>query len=88
VQVVHALDLELRNLEWVAQVPLVVSRVVPQLAEEVAELAAVQQELLVKVAQGVNLRPENQSAPREKNSNKEVFQVLVEQLFQEEMAQQ
>jgi hypothetical protein len=88
VQVVHALDSALRNLEWVAQVPLVVSRVVPQLAEEVVELAAVQQELLVKVAQEVNLRPENQSALREKNSNKEVFQVLVEQLFQEEMAQQ
>jgi hypothetical protein len=56
--------------------------------EEVAELAAVQQVLLVKVAQEVNLRPESQSAPREKNLNKEVFQVLVEQLSQEEMAQQ
>jgi hypothetical protein len=88
VQVVHAQDLALRSLEWVEQVHLVVSRVVLQLVEEVAELAAVPQELLVKVAHVVNLRLESQSAPREKNSNKEVFQVLVEQLFQEEMAQQ
>jgi hypothetical protein len=88
VQVVHAQDLGLRSLEWVEQVHLVVSRVVLQLVEEVAELAAVPQVLLVKVAHVVNLRLESQSAPREKNSNKEVFQVLVEQLFQEEMAQQ
>jgi hypothetical protein len=88
VQVVHAQDLGLRNLEWVDQVHLVVSRVVLQLVEEVAELAAVPQVLLVKVAPVVNLRLESQSAPREKNLNKEVFQVLVEQLFQEEMAQQ
>jgi hypothetical protein len=56
--------------------------------EEVAVLAAVLQVLLVKVVQEVNLRPESQSAQREKNSNKEAFQALVEQLFQEEMAQQ
>jgi hypothetical protein len=87
VQVVHAQDLELRNLEWVAQVHLAVSQVVLQPVEEVAELAAVPQVLLVKAAQEVNRRLESQSALREKNSNKEVFQVLVEQLFQEEMAQ-
>jgi hypothetical protein len=83
-----AQDLVLRNLEWVAQVHLAVSQVVPQLEEEAAVLAAVQQELLVRVVQEVNLRPENLSAPREKNSNKEAFQVLVEQLSQEVMAQQ
>ena len=83
----HVQDLDLRNLDWV-EVHREVSQVVLQLAVEVAVLAAVQQVLLVKVAQEVNLRPESQSALREKNSNKEVFQVLVEQLFQEEMAQQ
>jgi hypothetical protein len=83
----HVQDLVLENLEWVA-VHREVFRVVLQLVEEVAELAAVPQVLLVKVAPVVNLRLESQSAPREKNSNKEVFQVLVEQLFQEEMAQQ
>jgi hypothetical protein len=83
----HVQDLVPQNLEWVAQVHLVVSQDVLQLAEEVAVLAAVQLVLLVKVAQEVNLRPESQSALREKNSNKEVFQVLVEQLSQEEMAQ-
>jgi hypothetical protein len=87
VQVVHDQDLVLRNLEWVAA-HLVVSQVVLRLVEEVAELAAVPQVRLVKVAQEVNLRLESLSALREKNSNKEVFQVLVEQLFQEEMAQQ
>jgi hypothetical protein len=79
--------LVLRNLDWVA-VHREVSQVVLQRVEEVAVLAAEQLVLLVKVAQEVNLRPENQSALREKNSNKEAFQVLVEQLFQEEMAQQ
>jgi hypothetical protein len=83
----HVQDLVLRNLDWVA-VHREVSQVVLQRVEEVAVLAAEQLVLLVKVAQEVNLRPENQSALREKNSNKEVFQVLVEQLFQEEMAQQ
>jgi hypothetical protein len=83
----HVQDLDLRNLDWV-EVHREVSQVVLQLAVEVAVLAAVQQVLLVKVAQEVNQRPESQSARREKNSNKEVFQVLVEQLFQEEMAQQ
>jgi hypothetical protein len=87
VQVVRVQDLVLRNQEWVAE-HREVSQVVLQLAEEVVELAAVPQVLLVKVALGVNQRPESQSALREKNSNKEVFQVLVEQLFQEEMAQQ
>jgi hypothetical protein len=88
VQVVHAQDLVPQNREWVAQVHLVVSPVVLQLAEEVAVLAAVQLVLLVKVAQEANLRPESQSARRGKNLNKEVSQVLVEQLSQEEMAQQ
>jgi hypothetical protein len=83
----HVQDLVLRNLDWVA-VHREVSQVVLQRVEEVAVLAAEQLVLLVKVAQEVNLRPENQSALREKNSNKEAFQVLVEQLFQEEMAQQ
>jgi hypothetical protein len=83
----HVQDLDLRNQDWVEE-HREVSQVVLQLAVEVAVLAAVQLVLLVKVAQEVNLRPENQSARREKNSNKEVFQVLVEQLFQEEMAQQ
>ncbi|CAB4630376.1 unannotated protein [freshwater metagenome] len=83
----HVQDLDLRNLDWV-EVHREVSQVVLQLAVEVAVLAAVQQVLLVKVAQEVNQRPESQSARREKNSNKEVFQALVEQLFQEEMAQQ
>jgi hypothetical protein len=83
----HVQDLDLRNLDWV-EVHREVSQVVLQLAVEVAVLAAVQQVLLVKAAQEVNQRPESQSALREKNSNKEVFQVLVEQLFQEEMAQQ
>jgi hypothetical protein len=82
----HVQDLVLRNLDWVA-VHREVSQVVLQRVEEVAVLAAEQLVLLVKVAQEVNLRPENQSALREKNSNKEAFQVLVEQLFQEEMAQ-
>jgi hypothetical protein len=83
----HVQDLVPQNLDWVAQVHLVVSQDVLQLAEEVAVLAVVQLVLLVKVAQEVNLRPESQSALREKNLNKEVFQVLVEQLSQEEMAQ-
>jgi hypothetical protein len=83
----HVQGLVLRNQDWVAE-HREVSQVVLQRVEEVAELAAVQQVLLVKVAQEVNLRPESQSAPREKNLNKEVFQVLVEQLSQEEMAQQ
>jgi hypothetical protein len=83
----HAQDLVPQNLDWVAE-HREVFRVVLQQVEEAAVLAAVQRVLLVKVAQGVNLRPESQSAPREKNSNKEVFQALVEQLFQEEMAQQ
>jgi hypothetical protein len=83
----RAQDLVLRNLDWVA-VRREVSQVVHQLAEEVAVLVAVPQVLLVKVAQEDNLRLESQNARREKNSNKEVFQVLVEQLFQEEMAQQ
>jgi hypothetical protein len=83
----HVQDLDLRNLDWV-EVHREVSQVVLQLAVEVAVLEAVQQVLLVKAAQEVNQRPESQSALREKNSNKEVFQVLVEQLFQEEMAQQ
>jgi hypothetical protein len=83
----RAQDLVLRNLDWVA-VRREVSQVVHQLAEEVAVLVAVPQVLLVKVAQEDNLKRESQNARREKNSNKEVFQVLVEQLFQEEMAQQ
>jgi hypothetical protein len=83
----RAQDLVLRNLDWVG-VRREVSQVVHQLAEEVAVLVAVPQVLLVKVAQEDNLRLESQNARREKNSNKEVFQVLVEQLFQEEMAQQ
>jgi hypothetical protein len=83
----HVQDLDLRNLDWV-EVHREVSQVVLQLAVEVAVLEAVQLVLLVKVAQEVNPRPENQSVLKEKNSNKEVFQVLVEQLFQEEMAQQ
>ena len=83
---VHVQDLDRRNQGWV-EVHREVSQVVLQLAEEVAVLAAVQLVLLVKAAQEANLRPESQSARREKNSNKEVFQVLVEQLFQEEMAQ-
>jgi hypothetical protein len=83
----HVQDLDLRNQDWVAE-HREVSQVVLQRVEEVAVLAAEQLVLLVKVAQEVNLRPENQSALREKNSNKEAFQVLVEQLFQEEMAQQ
>jgi hypothetical protein len=83
----HVQDLDLRNLDWV-EVHREVSQVVLQLAVEVAVLEAVQQVLLVKAAQEVNQRPESQSALREKNSNKEAFQVLVEQLFQEEMAQQ
>jgi hypothetical protein len=82
----HVPDLDQRNQDWVAE-HREVFQVALQLAEEVAELAAVQLVLLVKVAQEDNLRPENQSVPREKNSNLEVFQVLVEQLFQEEMAQ-
>jgi predicted RNA-binding protein with RPS1 domain len=83
----HVQDLDRRNQDWV-EVHREVSQVVLQLAEEVAVLAAVQLELSVKAAHEVNQRPESQSARREKNSNKEVFQVLVEQLFQEEMAQQ
>jgi hypothetical protein len=84
---VHVQDLVLQNQDWGAE-HREVSPVVLQLVEEAAELAAVPQVLLVKVAQEVNLRQESQSARREKNSNKEVFQVLVEQLFQEEMAPQ
>jgi hypothetical protein len=83
----HAQDLVPQNLDWVAE-HREVFQVVLQQVEEAAVLAAVQRVLLVKVAQEVNLRPESQSAPREKNLNKEVFQALVEQLFQEEMAQQ
>jgi hypothetical protein len=83
----HVQDLVLQNQDWVA-VLREVSQVVHQLADEVAELAAVPRVLLVRAEQEVNQRPESQSAPREKNSNKEVFQALVEQLFQEEMAQQ
>jgi hypothetical protein len=83
----HVQDLVLENLEWVAELQEV-SQVVLQLAEEAVELAAVPQVLLVRVAQEVNPKLESQSVPREKNSNKEVFQVLVERLFQEEMAQQ
>jgi hypothetical protein len=83
----HVQDLVLENLEWVA-VRREVFRVVLQRVEEVAELAAVLQVLLVRVGPVVNLRLESQSALREKNLNKEAFQVLVEQLFQEEMAQQ
>jgi hypothetical protein len=82
----HVQDLVPQNLDWVA-VHREVSQDVLQRVEEVAVLAAEQLVLLVKVAQEVNLRPENQSALREKNSNKEAFQVLVEQLSQEEMAQ-
>jgi hypothetical protein len=83
----HVQDSVPQNLEWVA-VLREVSQVVLQLAEGAAVLAAVRQVLLVKAEQEVKARTESQSAPREKNSNKEVFQVLVEQLFQEEMAQQ
>jgi hypothetical protein len=83
----HVQDSVLQNLEWAAE-HQGVSQVVPQRVEEVAESAAVLQVLLVKAALEVNLRLESQSARREKNSNKEVFQVLVERLFQEEMAQQ
>jgi hypothetical protein len=86
VQVAHVQDLVLRNQEWVVA-HQEASRVVLQQVEEVAELAAAPQVLSVKVAHAVNLRLESQSAPREKNSNKEVSQVLVEQLFQEAMAQ-
>ena len=83
----HVPDLDQRNQDWVAE-HREVFQVALQLAEEVAESAAVQLVLLVKAAQEDNLRPENQSVPREKNSNLEVFQVLVEQLFQEETAPQ
>jgi hypothetical protein len=83
----HVQDSVLQNLEWAAE-HQGVSQVVPQRVEEVAESAAVLQVLLVKAELEVNLRLESQSARREKNSNKEVFQVLVERLFQEEMAQQ
>jgi hypothetical protein len=85
VQAAHAQDLVLQNLAWAAEL-LEDFQVVQQLAEEVAELVAVPQVHLVKVAQEVKAKLENQSALREKNSNKEVFQALVEQLFQEEMA--
>jgi hypothetical protein len=86
-QAAHAQDLVLQNLAWAAEL-LEDSQVVQQLAVEAAELVAVPQVHLVKVAQEVKAKLENQSALREKNSNKEVFQALVEQLFQEEMAQQ
>jgi hypothetical protein len=85
VQAEHGQDLVLQNLAWVAEL-LEVFQDVQQLAVEVAELVAVPQVLLVKVAQEVKAKLENQSAQKEKNSNKEVFQALVEQLFQEEMA--
>ncbi|CAB4554094.1 unannotated protein [freshwater metagenome] len=87
VPLVHVQDSALPNLALEAE-RLEVFRVVLQPAEEVAELAAVPPVLLVKAAQEVRAKLESQSALREKNLNKEVFQVLVEQLFQEEMAQQ
>jgi hypothetical protein len=87
VQAAHAQDLVLQNQAWAAEL-LEDFQDVQQLAVEAAELVAVPQVHLVKVAQEVKAKLENQSALREKNSNKEVFQASVEQLFQEEMAQQ
>jgi hypothetical protein len=86
-QEAHVQDLVLQNQEWVVELP-VVFRVVHQLVVEVAELAAVPQVHLEKAEQEVKAKLESQSALREKNSNKEAFQALVEQLFQEEMATQ
>jgi hypothetical protein len=87
VQAVLVQDSVLQNLAWVVE-HLEDFRVVHQLAVEAAELAAVQQVLLVEAAREVRAKLENQSELKEKSSNKEAFQVLVEQLFQEEMARQ
>jgi hypothetical protein len=86
VPVALAQDLVLQNLDLVAELledfledlELVVAD-----AESVAE----PQERLVKAALADRARQENLNAQSVKSSNKEVFQVLVEQLFHAVMAQ-
>jgi hypothetical protein len=80
VQVVLVQDLLEPSQDLVAVLRVEDSQAEDRLVVAVAELAEEPPEPSVKVALAVEERLASQSAPREKNSNKEVFQVLVAQL--------
>ena len=87
-QAVLDLDLVELSQDSVEALQLERSQVEDQLAVAVAVSAAEPPVHSVRVELAGAVKLASQSALREKNSNKEVFQALVEQLFQEEMATQ
>jgi hypothetical protein len=88
VQAEFVQDLVERNQDLVAVLQLEDSQVEDQLAAAVAVLAEELLERLVRVEHAEAEEPASPSAPREKNSNKEVFQALVAQLCHVAMEQQ
>jgi hypothetical protein len=81
-------DLVEQNQVLVAVLQLEDSQVEDQPAVAVAVLAEEPPERLVRVERAEAEEPASPSAPREKNSNKEVFQALVAQLCHAAMEQQ
>jgi hypothetical protein len=86
VELVRHLVEQNRDLVAVLQAEDSQVEVQPEVAVEVS--AAELLERLVRVERAAAEKPESQSAPREKNSNKEVFQALVAQLCHAVMEQQ
>jgi gamma-glutamyl:cysteine ligase YbdK (ATP-grasp superfamily) len=76
-----------RNQDSVAVLRVEDSQEEDQPAVAVAVLVEVLLERLVRAEHAEAEEPENQSAPKEKNSNKEVFQALVAQLCHAAMEQ-
>jgi hypothetical protein len=88
VQVELAQHLVQRNQDSVAVLRVEDSQEEDQPAVAVAVLVEELRERLVRVEHAEADEPESQSAPREKNSNKEVFQALAAQLCHAVMEQQ
>jgi hypothetical protein len=86
VELVHHLVEQNRDLVVVLQAEDSQEEAQPEVA--VAVLAEELLERLERVERAEAEKPESQSAPREKNSNKEVFQALVAQLCHAVMEQQ
>jgi DNA primase len=88
VQVERVQHLVEQNRDLVAVLQVEDSREEDQPAVAVAVLVEELLERLVRAEHAEAEEPESQSAPREKNSNKEVFQALVAQLCHAVMEQQ
>jgi hypothetical protein len=86
VELVRHLVEQNRDLVAVLQAEDSQVEVQPEVAVEVSAEELL--ERLVRVERAAAEKPESQSAPREKNSNKEVFQALVAQLCHAVMEQQ